>query len=78
MAMNYAAEKERMEAGLREMEQEARRERERSEAERQRQSTDPARRFQGETGVSVTDRERPQTRPGSPSHNFEVAIPIYA
>ena len=78
MAANYAAEKERVAARLREMEQEARRERERSEAERQRQLTESAHRFQGKTGVSVADRERPQTRPDSPSHNVEVAIPIYA
>ena len=80
MAVNYAAEKEKMEARLREMEQEERNERERSEAERQRQLTDPARRVQGEIAVPVADRdrERPQTRPDSPSRNGQVAIPIYA
>ena len=80
MAANYAAEKKKMAARLREMEQEERNERERSEAERQWQLTDPTRCVQGETVVSMADRdwERPQTRPDSPSRNGQVAIPIYA
>ena len=83
MALNYAAEKERVEARMKEVEQEAE-ERERAEVEYYLQPADPSRRPQDAVNVSVVDQprleqdiERPQDRLDGPDDNGWVAIPIY-
>ena len=58
MAANYAAEKRRTEARMREMEQEAKEERERAEAQYKQQLADLDRRLRDTNSVSTADRAR--------------------
>ena len=82
MGANYAAEKERMRARVKGMDQEAKRERERVEAKGKRQLAGDTRRFQDEpnpyaAGQTMLEQEMPQVRSDGPGDNGLVTIPIY-
>ena len=72
MVVNYATEKERMEARVKEMEQKAKRERERTEAEGKRQLADRTRRLQDETNGSVADRPRLEQEGENPQDLVDI------
>ena len=84
MALNYAAEKDRMEARMKEIEQGASEERERADGDYRRQSTDLDRHPQDSANITAADRprleqemERPQDQSGGSDDNGLVTVPIY-